>query len=121
MLSSIELADGPMTVFDLHQLAPPPRVVVLANCFSARAVATDGGELIGAAAVLLSAGSSWVIGCPVALPDDAATGIAMVTLHTQLAAGLSVPDAVQTTIESLNGRARQIAQSLVVFGTAVRW
>ena len=56
LFSSVLLADGPLTVYDLERLRRAPAVVVLSACEAAVAAVHDGDELLGTAAALLGAG-----------------------------------------------------------------
>lgn len=116
LLSSIELADGPLLMADLHQAASTPRIVVLASCSSAHELPLDGHELFGAATVLLNAGTSFVVACPVLLPDTSDTTAVMVELHRALAAAASPESALERCRQNLGGMQRRIARALVLFG-----
>ena len=65
MFSSLILADGPLTVYDLESLATPPSLVVLPACNAGSASVSVGDELIGTASALLGTGVRSVIA-----PDD---------------------------------------------------
>lgn len=86
--STIELADGPMSVYELQQLDRVPHTVVLATCESGAAGGHVGAELQGVAATLLDLGARSVVASVGPLPDDAVTRDAMVALHRDLAAGI---------------------------------
>lgn len=120
MLSSIELADGPLLMADLHQAGSSPRIVVLASCSSAHELPLDGNELFGAATVLLNAGSSFVVACPVLLPDSGDTTEVMVELHRVLARTGSPEDALHACRRNLTGMQGRIARSLVLFGSPMQ-
>ncbi len=83
--SSLELADGPLTVYDLDQLRAVPDVVVLPACDVARA-GRIGDELVGVAHTLLGQGVRAVI-APVLPVPDRATARLMCALHRHLAGG----------------------------------
>jgi tetratricopeptide (TPR) repeat protein len=87
LLSSLRLADGPLTVYDLEGLDQPPELVVLAACHSAVARALPGNQLLGVAQALLTMGSAGVIATTLPTPD-AETAVLMDALHRHLAAGL---------------------------------
>jgi CHAT domain-containing protein len=86
MFSSLELADGPLTVFDLEKLRQAPRLVVLAACDVGTAAVSAGDELLGLGAALHRAGTESVVASLVPVPDDAAVSM-MVALHREVAAG----------------------------------
>ena len=72
MFSSLILADGPLTVYDLESLATPPTLVVLPACNAGSASVSVGDELIGTASALLGTGVRSVI-APMTVVNDAAT------------------------------------------------
>jgi tetratricopeptide (TPR) repeat protein len=93
MMSSLQLADGPLMVYDLEDLAPPPLQVVLAACQSATARLHAGHELLGLAQALLWFGSSGVVATHLPAPDDETFAL-MRELHSRLAAGQGVAEAL---------------------------
>jgi hypothetical protein len=93
LFSSLQLADGPLTVYDLERLDREADTVVLAACESGRDVVLAGDEMIGLGAALLSRGSRNVIASVVPVPD-AATRPLMVALHQGLAHGTPVAHAL---------------------------
>ncbi len=86
LFSSVLLADGPLTVYDLERLRRAPAVVVLSACDAAVAAVHEGDELLGTAAALLAMGVRSVIAPLLPVPDDATTAV-MVALHHRLRAG----------------------------------
>lgn len=96
MFSSLQLADGPLTVDDIHRLANPPHRIVLPACRSG-VVATVGGDggqdVIGFAAALLTQGTAGVI-ASLADVDDVATVQVMQALHAGLANGQRLDEAL---------------------------
>lgn len=86
MFSSLLLADGPLTVYDLERLRRAPSVVVLPACHAAVSAVRTGDELLGTAAALIGLGVRSVIAPVMAVPDDA-TAVLMVDLHARLRAG----------------------------------
>jgi tetratricopeptide (TPR) repeat protein len=91
-LSSITLADGELTVYDLARVPAVPPVVVLAACSLGRA-ARFGDEVVGFAHALLGLGARAVVAPVLAVPD-AATRPIMVALHRELRAGTAPADAL---------------------------
>ncbi len=93
MLSSLQLADGNLTVYDLEHLRRVPSTVVLSAC-SAGAVATPGGsEVMGTVAVLLDRGVVDVVAPVTVFPDRLATAV-MRTVYARLLAGDDVASAL---------------------------
>ena len=86
LFSSVLLADGPLTVYDLERLRAVPEVVVLPACEAAVAAVRAGDELLGTATALLGLGVRTVI-APVTVVADEATAKLMVALHERLRAG----------------------------------
>ena len=85
LFSSLELADGPLNVYELQHLRQPPELVVLSSCDLATSATHPGDELLGFAAALLNMGTRTVIASTVPVPDAAAKRL-MRALHEQLAA-----------------------------------
>ena len=69
MFSSLRLADGPMFVYDLERLSPPPNVVVLSACSAGIHATPAGKEILGLTASLLATGPRAVIAATVAVLD----------------------------------------------------
>jgi CHAT domain-containing protein len=86
MFSSLELADGAVTVFDLEKLERAPALVVLAACDVGSAAVSAGDELLGLAAALHRAGTRTVVASLVPVPDDLVVQL-MAALHRGVAAG----------------------------------
>jgi tetratricopeptide (TPR) repeat protein len=94
LFSSLTMADGPLTVYDLEQLSDAPRRVVLAACDVGVPATRPGDELLGLVASLLSLGTAGVVASTVPVPD-ADTADLMTALHDHLLAGHSLADALQ--------------------------
>ncbi|MGQ0467683.1 MAG: CHAT domain-containing protein [Sporichthyaceae bacterium] len=84
--SSLEFVDGALTVYDLHRLRRPPRLLVLTACEAARTAARPGEQLLGLAAGVLGLGTQTLIAPVTAVPDRDARRLA-VALHARLATG----------------------------------
>jgi len=112
LFSSVLLADGPLTVYDLERLRRVPRTVVLASCDAAVAKVYEGDELLGAAAALLALGVRWVIAPVMAVPDGATVAF-MVALHGRLLAGQSPASALSAAAEGMD---RAAAAAFVCIG-----
>jgi tetratricopeptide (TPR) repeat protein len=95
MFSSLLLADGPMFVYDLERLSPPPAVVVLSACSAGSHATPAGKEILGLTASLLAAGPRAVIAATVPVPDTSSTVEFMVELHRALAAGTGPAEALR--------------------------
>ena len=88
MFSALQMHDGPMTVYDLEQLAAPPNIVVLPACNAGAADVTDGDALIGTTAALLGIGVQNVV-APIIEVNDAAIVDLMTGLHRRLIDGMT--------------------------------
>lgn len=88
MFSSLELADGQLTAYDLERLRQVPETVVLAACDMGSRSALVSDEALGFASILLAQGVACVI-APVIPVPDAATAQFMVDLHRVMAGGAS--------------------------------
>jgi CHAT domain-containing protein len=88
LFSSLELADGPLNVYELQRLRRAPDLVVLSACDLALSQTHPGDELLGLAAALLGMGTHTVVASVVPVPDAAARRL-MLAFHEQLLAGQS--------------------------------
>lgn len=86
LFSSLQLADGALTVFDMEHLPSAPSTVVLPACEAGRTEVLVGDELLGTTTALLGRGVRSVI-APVLPVPDAATSDLMILLHRRLQAG----------------------------------
>lgn len=93
MFSSLQLADGPLTVDDIHRLGHPPHRVVLPACRSGVVAQIGGQDVIGFASALLTQGTAGVV-ASIADVDDAATVRVMLDLHGGLARGQRLDEAL---------------------------
>jgi tetratricopeptide (TPR) repeat protein len=110
--SSLELADGPLTVYELEQLRHPPAVVVLSACRSGMSAVRPGDEVMGLVAALLGLGTRAVVASLVPLADRGAEE-PMVAFHRRLRAGDTPPVALAAAQSSSPGAA---SLSYVCFG-----
>ncbi len=115
--SALQLADGPLTVFDLERLARPPHRMVLASCDSGRMAPAGADELLGMVTCLVSLGTTGVL-APISPVHDEATVRLMVDLHAGLAEGLGLPAAAFRARACSAGDplAEATAASFLVFG-----
>ena len=86
LFSSLQLVDGPLTLYDLERLQEAPGTVVLAACDSAQAVVHPGDELLGFSATFLTRGTRQLIASVLPIPD-APTAPLMIAFHRLLVAG----------------------------------
>ena len=86
MFSSLQVADGPLNIYDLEGLPRLPVVVVLSSCSVANAKVVQGGSLLGLANAFTTLGAASVI-APLTPISDAASVTVMDRLHRELIAG----------------------------------
>ncbi|BEP15035.1 CHAT domain-containing protein [Acidothermaceae bacterium B102] len=113
--SSLELTDGPLTVYDLEAVAAPPSVVVLSACDSGLSSIHPGDELMGLSAALLRAGTRTLVASVAPIPDELAR-VVMTGFHTAVLAGSSPAEALVQAREGLDDAGRLRAGALVCFG-----
>ncbi len=119
--SSLTMADGPLTLFELDWLERVPDLVMLAACDSGKVSARPGGELLGTAPAMLAAGASTVIApiCPV---RDHEVSEALVPFYEALAQGPSA--AAQAMDLAFTGERPEVvatAASFQVVGASLRF
>ncbi len=93
LFSSLELADGPLNVYELQRLRHAPELVVLSACDAAISGLHPGDELLGLAAALLGMGTRTIIASVVPVRDAAAKRL-MLAFHRNLLAGLGPASAL---------------------------
>ncbi|HET8988184.1 MAG TPA: CHAT domain-containing protein, partial [Humibacillus sp.] len=91
LFSSLALADGPLTVHDLHALHEPPRSLVLSACDSGGAAPIGPYEALGLVSSLLGMGTSDVMASVVPV-NDLATLAVMTEVHRVAARGGTLAD-----------------------------
>lgn len=113
LFSALELADGPLTVYDLERLRTPPARVVLSACDSGMSAVRPGDELMGFTAALLGLGTRTLIAPVVPVPTDVTTGL-MVDLHRRLGEGASPAVALAAAQEAHAASGDDIAHAASV-------
>jgi tetratricopeptide (TPR) repeat protein len=93
LFSSIGLADGPLTVYELERLERGPGTVVLSACNSGRSMVCAGDELLGLTTAFLSLRTQQVVASVIPVPD-AETAPLMTAFHEGLVRGWSVATAL---------------------------
>jgi hypothetical protein len=86
LFSSLQLADGPLTVYDIERLRAAPRDMILSACDGGVTAVRPGDELMGFSGALLALGTSALVASVVAVPDEP-THRLMLALHERLDAG----------------------------------
>ena len=103
MFSSLQLADGILTAYDLERLREVPETVVLAACDMGSRSALVGDEALGFASILLAQGVACVIAPVIPVPDEATLQF-MVDLHRALGGGASPAAALAHAIDLARAR-----------------
>ncbi|WP_456787501.1 CHAT domain-containing protein [Cellulomonas sp. P5_C5] len=93
MFSSLLLADGPVTVQELHGAGVAPHRLILASCHSGADVAYLGDEVLGFVSAMLAQGTAGVVASIAAVPDVAAVDL-MLELHRGLRDGMTLARAL---------------------------
>ncbi len=88
LFSSLVLADGPLTVYELEQLSSRPHHVVLAGCDTGRLQVVAGEETLGLGAAVLGGGTATLVAPVIPIPDLATVPL-MRSYHEELVAGLA--------------------------------
>lgn len=118
LFSSLRLADGPLTVYDLESLRRAPKTVVLSACESGLSLVHPGDELMGLAAALFALRTTTLIASVVPVPDEATRSL-MVALHRRMVAGERPSMALagaQAEIAGLHTASLVAAGGFVCFG-----
>lgn len=84
--SALDLADGPLTVYDLERLTHAPYRLVLSACDTALSAVHAGDELQGVAAAFFALGTRTLV-ASVTPVDDEETRALMARFHRELAGG----------------------------------
>lgn len=114
--STLELADGPLTVYEMQRLGRVPQVVVLATCESGLDGARGGAQLHGLASTLLMMGARTIVAAIGALPDTTETRQAMIELHRDLVRGVGASASLARQRTSSDGAPGLAAAGLVTLG-----
>ncbi len=85
LFSSLEMADGSLSVYELERLRKAPYRLILSACDSGVLAPVGADELLGLASALFSMGTAGLV-CSIAEVNDDATAALMLDLHEHLAA-----------------------------------
>ncbi len=118
LFSSLEMGDGPLTVYDLESLEQAPQVMVLSACDAGANTSSGGHEVMGLATALLAQGTRSVVANVGLVPDQLATIDLMVDVHRRLREGAGVSAALAAALPPLDyADADSIAaRAFVTFG-----
>ena len=114
--STIELADGQLTVYELERLGRVPPTVVLATCDSGAGGSRVGAQLHGIAGTLLTMGARTIVAASGALPDNTETRNAMVELHRDLVEGCTASASLARQRSGADKALSPTAAGLVTLG-----
>ena len=94
LFSSLQLDDGPLTVYDIEGIDRAPHRLVLSACEVGRAAPAGADELLGLASSLMPMGTVGIVAAIVAVNDQVTASI-MGSLHGCVADGAGFPDALR--------------------------
>lgn len=118
MFSSLELADGPLTVFDIERLKSPPYRLLLTACESGVGSPTGADELLGLTTSLSALGTAGLLATVVPVSDAASVDLSL-TVHERLRAGDDLGAALLAARRGADGaRDRATAWSFLALGGA---
>ncbi len=118
LFSSLTLADGPLTVYDLERLEHAPSLLVLSACESGLSAVAPGDELMGLASALFALGTRTLVASVAPVPD-AATRSLMLAFHALLQQGVAPASALaQAQAGAVSGHHAEFAAAagFVCFG-----
>jgi tetratricopeptide (TPR) repeat protein len=118
LLSALELADGPLTVYDIERLRHAPGTVILPACQSGVSAVHPGDEMLGLVTALLTLGTRTVVAASVPV-SDVDTEPLMLGLHEGLRRGDPPADAlaaVRAAVDPSDDSAVAVAASFVCAG-----
>jgi CHAT domain-containing protein/tetratricopeptide (TPR) repeat protein len=118
LFSSLTLADGPFTVYDLERLRQAPHHVVLAACDTGQSEVVGGGEILGFTAALMAGGTATLV-APVVPVADVETAALMQAYHRELREGRGPAEALaraQQEMRNADYGARAAAAGFVCLG-----
>jgi CHAT domain-containing protein len=93
LFSALDLADGPLSVFEFEDLPRVPARIVLSACDAGRSSVHPGNELLGVTAALLRLGAQSLVASTLPVPDAASRSL-MTAVHRGMVAGLSVSESL---------------------------
>ncbi len=114
LFSTLTLADGPLTVYDLERVDELPEVVVLSACSVAASTSINGGTLLGLSSALGAFGASSVVAPLTPVSDEFVVPV-MQRLHAGLAAGLAAAPALAAATR-LDGELDATGAAFVAIG-----
>ena len=101
MFSTLECADGDLTVYDIEAISTAPSTIVLSACDSGLSETTGGDELMGLSVALLGLGARSIVVTVAPLPDAFPTVELMRGLHLRLVDGMAPAAALRLARQEL--------------------
>lgn len=114
LFSTLTLADGPLTVYDLERVRSMPRTIVLSACSVATSSVLRGGTLLGLASALMAFGASAIV-APLTPVNDERVVSVMTALHRAMVGGMSPAAALARTVV-VDGQPDPTAAAFVALG-----
>jgi tetratricopeptide (TPR) repeat protein len=108
LFTSLQFADGPLTVYDVERLTQAPKIVVLAACDVGRSAVRPGDEIMGLSATFLALGTLQVIASVVPVPDPE-TAPLMIAFHQFLSRGESTASSLALAQQQVSSRPAAMA------------
>jgi tetratricopeptide (TPR) repeat protein len=93
LFSSLELADGALSVFEFEDLPSVPRRIVLSACSAGRSAVQPGNEVLGLTAAVLRIGTQSLVASTLPVPDGASRRL-MGAMHRAMAGGAGVAESL---------------------------
>jgi CHAT domain-containing protein/tetratricopeptide (TPR) repeat protein len=103
MFSALEMADGPLTVYDFEGMRRPPYRLLLTACESGVGSPTGADELLGLASSLTALGTSGLLASVVPVNDEATVPFSL-TVHKRLQVGDTLAAALLAARQQAEGR-----------------
>ena len=114
LFSTLSLADGPLTVYDLERCRTMPRTVVLSACSVAVSSVLRGGTLLGLASALMAFGASTII-APLTPVNDEEVASVMAGLHRAMVGGAAPAAALAGTVVDDPGESADVNPTAAAF------
>jgi tetratricopeptide (TPR) repeat protein len=114
LFSTLDMADGDVTVYDLERCSRLPSSMVLSACNAAQSAVLRGDALLGMSAALLQLGVASVV-APLTPVNDELSLDVMVRLHSHLAAGRAPAQALALATD-VDGALDPTAAAFVCMG-----
>jgi CHAT domain-containing protein len=115
LFSSLHLADGDLTIFELEQCTSLPHTMVLSACNAGQSAVLRGGALLGFASALMQLGLANVVAPLTAVNDEHSVDV-MVEFHRRLRQGDDAAGALAAVSANADGLLDPTAAAFSCFG-----